>query len=152
MTKNQSLWVTELRKNNTCCIPTPRSENSWKWWKINKNYLKNSKMIYCHFLPLIISYFILTMYCANYISQPIPSNRISFENRVHFHLFIDYQSMGQGQNFRKLVPVEGTAYNPYILKAVEPFFMSLHDGHLYLVAVLRYWPPKVLGMSLFMPN
>ena len=46
--------------------------------------------------------------------------------------------MGQGQYLSKLVPVEGTAYNPYILKAVEPLFMSLHDEHLYLVAVLRY--------------
>ena len=47
-------------------------------------------MIYRHLLPLIISYFMLNMYCANYISQPVPSYRISFENRVHFHIFIDY--------------------------------------------------------------
>ena len=42
----------------------------------------------------------------------------------------------------------GAANNPYILKAHEP----LHDEHLYLVAVLRYWPPEVPGMSFFMPN
>ena len=48
-----------------------------------------------------------------------------------------------------LVPFGGTTNNPNILKALEPLFKSLHDGHLHLVAVLRYSPPKVLEMSLF---
>ena len=37
-----------------------------------------------------------------------------------------------------VVPFGGTANNHYILKAIAPLFKSLHDGHLHLVAVLRY--------------
>ena len=50
--------------------------------------------------------------------------------------------MGQGQYVSKLVPVEGTANNPYILKALEPLFKYLHEQRLYLGALLRYQPPK----------
>ena len=42
-----------------------------------------------------------------------------------------------GEGLRKLVPVGGTANYPYILKAHEPLKYLL-DGHLQLVAVLRY--------------
>ena len=43
----------------------------------------------------------------------------------------------------------GDPNNFYILKAQEPLFKSQHDGHLRLVAVVRYWSPKVPDVSLF---
>ena len=42
--------------------------------------------------------------------------------------------MGQGPIFGQLVPVGGTANNPYILKALDPLFNLLYDGLSYDVA------------------